>query len=197
MRGMIQIVNSLLEGQLVFLHHQRGVGKKEIGVGLQVDDAAVSEEAAVALHEIGGGESLAGILHLWVAESKPNLLHLVLSKETVDDLYVRAEEGHILYSLLQSTRGSRPHTGTLDVNADVVAVRVCLRQLYGIFALAATQLQDDGVVVMKELLAPVAAHGKRNVTQHRIGVLKDVPIGFHVGELRQLSFAHELLFVIT
>ena len=63
---------------MVVLYHVGGVGKEEVGVGLQMDDAAVDEELAVALHEVGRREALAGVLHLRVAEGEPDLLHLVL-----------------------------------------------------------------------------------------------------------------------
>ena len=81
----IQIFSSILDGQVVVLHHVGGVGEEEVGVGLQVDDATVDEEFAITLHEIGGGKTLAGILHLGVGEGEPDLLYFVFREEPLDD----------------------------------------------------------------------------------------------------------------
>ena len=110
-----------------------------------MDDAAVNEESAVAVHEIGAGQSLAGVLHLRVAERQPYLLHLILPEEAVDNLNVRAQEGHILQPLLQGFGGTCPHTCALDVNTNEIHVREESCQSYGIFSLAASQFQYDGV----------------------------------------------------
>lgn len=61
-----------------------------------MDDTTVNEEAAIAVHEIGGGQSLTGVLHLRVAERQPYLRYLIRGKETVNDLYICTQEGNIL-----------------------------------------------------------------------------------------------------
>ena len=101
-----------------------------------MNNAPVGKETAVALHKVSAREALAGILHLRVAEGEPYFLYFILGKETVDNFNVRAKESHVLYSLLQGTGGTRPHACALDVHANVVAVRMSLCQLYGVFALA-------------------------------------------------------------
>ena len=123
-RRTIQVFRTEFQGQVVLLHHICGVGEEEVGVGLQMDDATIDEETAVAVHEVGGGETLARVLHLRVTERQPYLLYLIRSEETVDDLDIRTQEGDILQSFLDSLCGTRPHTGSLDVHPDEVYVGV-------------------------------------------------------------------------
>ena len=172
------------------LYHVGGVGEEEVGVGLQVDEASVDEELAIAIQEIGAGESLAGVLHLGVGEGEPYLLHLARSEKTFYNLDVGAQKGHVLQSLFGCLCGSRPHASSFDVDTNEVDVRIELGQFYGIFSLATAQLQDDGVLVMEILLMPVTLHIKRNMLHYRIGVLEHVLISLHVGEFRQLAFSH-------
>ena len=52
--------------------------------------------------------------------------------------------------------GSAPHTGTLDVDTDEVAVGVALRECDGVFALAAAQFEYDRTVVMEKVAVPMS-----------------------------------------
>ena len=187
---MIEVVSPLKQGQVVLLHHIGSIGEEEVRVGLEVDDAAIDEELAIAIHEPGGREALAWVLHLRVGEGKPYLLHLARSEEALDDLDVGAQEGYILQSLVEGLCGPSPHTGSLDIDTDEVHVGVELGQLYGVFTLATTQLQNDGVLVVEVLLVPVTLHIKRNMLHYRVRVLEHVLISLHVGEFRQLAFSH-------
>ena len=168
---------------MIVPHHIGGVGEKEVGVGLQMDDATIDEELAIALHEIGRGKALAGILHLRVAEGEPDLLYLVGGEEALDDLDVGTEEGHILQSFVEGLGGSCPHAGSLDVDTDEVHVGVELGELHRIFALATAQFEHDGVLIVEVLLVPVPFHLKRHVFHYRIGVLEDTIVCFHVRKL--------------
>ena len=174
------------------LHHVGSVGEKEVGVGLQVDDAAVDEKLAVTLHEIRRRETLAGILHLRVGEGEPDLLHLVLGEESLDDLDVGAEESHILQSFVDGLGGPCPHAGSFDVDADEVDVGVALGKFHSVFPFAAAELQHNGILVVEILLVPMTLHIKGNMFHYRIRVLEHVLIGIHIGELRQLAFSHAL-----
>ena len=149
-------------GQVVVLHQQRRIGEEEVRVCLQVDEAPVGQEPAVALQKPGGGESLARILHLRVAEGEPYLLHLAPGEEVVYDFDVGTQEGHVLQPFLQGLRSPRPHACSLDVDADEVDVGKHLGQSDGVFALAAAQLQHDGVLIVEVLFSPVALHLKGN-----------------------------------
>ena len=97
---MVQVFRAEEQWQVVVLDHQCGVGEEEVGVRLQVDDASVLQKVAVALHEPCGGEPLARVLHLGVAEGEPDFLYLVRGEETVDNLDVSAQEGNVLQTLL-------------------------------------------------------------------------------------------------
>lgn len=57
--GMIEVFRAEEQRQIVALLHVSGVCEEEVGVGLQMNRAAVLQEAAVALHEVGRGETLA------------------------------------------------------------------------------------------------------------------------------------------
>ena len=179
---MIKVVCSFLNGQMVVLHHVGGVGEEEVGVGLQVDDAAIDEKLAIALHEIGRRESLAGVLHLRVAEGEPDLLYLVLGKESLDDLDVRAEEGDVLQSFLECLGGTSPHAGTLDVDTDEIDVGVELGELHRVFTLATAQFEHDGVIVVEILLAPVTTHLERHIVNDGKRILEDILVGLHICE---------------
>ena len=75
---------------MVGAEHLLGVGEEEVGVGLEVYDALVCEEAAVAAEEVGAGESLGGFLHLGVGEGEPYLADFVGGEELPDELDVGA-----------------------------------------------------------------------------------------------------------
>ena len=89
-----------------------------------MDNAVGHEELTIALHEIGGGETLAGVFHLGIAEGKPYLVHLIGSEESLDDLDVGAQESHILQSFVQGLRSTCPHAGSLDVHTDEVHIGI-------------------------------------------------------------------------
>ena len=181
---------------MVVLHHVRGVGKEEVGIGLQVDDATIDEELAIALHEIGGRETLAGILHLRVAEGEPDLLYLVFCEETVDDLDVRTEEGDVLQSFVEGLSGPRPHAGSFDIHPDEVHLGIELGKFHRVFSLAAPEFEHDGILILEILFVPLALHIKRNMFHYRKGVLEHVLVCFHVGEFRQFAFAQSLTFLL-
>ena len=48
----IQVFCLVVNRQAVVLHHATGVGEKEVGVGLQMNRAAVDQKVPIALHEI-------------------------------------------------------------------------------------------------------------------------------------------------
>ena len=187
---MVEVFGAEEQGQVIMLLHVCGIGEEEVGVGFQMHRSTVYEEVAIALKEECRGETLARVLHLRVAECEPYLLHLILAKEAVDNLDVGAQECHILQSVGYSLCGSCPHTCSLDVNANEVDIGEHLSQPYCIFTLATSQLEHNGVVVLEVHLAPSAFHLKRHVVGYRERILKHVLVSFHVGELRQFSFAH-------
>ena len=171
------------DGQLIVIHHIAGIGKEKVGVGLQMDQAVIDEETAIALHEIGRRETLARVLHLGVGEGEPYLLHLIFREESVDDLNVGAKESDILQSLIEGLSGSCPHAGTLDVDTNKIDVRIALGKSHCVFTLAAPEFEYDGVIVVEILLVPVSLHFKGNVFHYRIRVLDHVLISSHLGKL--------------
>ena len=186
----IEVFCTEYEGQVVLFDQVGGIGEEKVRVGLQMDEATIGEEMAIAVEEPRGGESLTRVLHLWVAEGEPYLADFVRGEEAVDDLDIGAQEGHILQSFVQGLCGACPHAGALDVDANEIDIGKQLSQSDGIFTLATAQLQDNGVVVMEILLVPMALQVKGHVFHYRIGVLEHVLVGFHIGEFRQLSFTH-------
>ena len=176
--------------QVVVLNQTGGVGEKEIGVGLQVDDAAVGEEAAIAFQEPRRRQPLAGTFHLRVAERQPYLLHFVGGEETVDELDAGAQECHILDAFLFHHFCAGPHACSLDVNANVVLAGKLLCKPHGILSLAASQLKDDGVIVMEVLLVPLATHGERSLLQFGKGILEDARERLHIGKFLEFVLSH-------
>ena len=68
---------------MVLLDEIGGVGEEEVGVGLQMDEATVDKEMAIAIEEPCGGQSLAWILHLRIAERQPYLADFALREDTL------------------------------------------------------------------------------------------------------------------
>ena len=103
-----------------------------------------------------------------------------------------AHKGHIFKVLFDGLRRAGPHTGTLDVEADEILLGITLRQADGIFALAATQLDDDGIVVVEIVCVPLAPQRETVGLQLFEGILENIFIAFHVVELHQfVLFCHK------
>lgn len=189
-RGVVKVVGDEIDGQMVEFHHEPRVSEEKVGIGLEMHDAAVDKEAAVALHEVGGSEALARILHLRVGKGEPYFLHLVGTEETVYYLDACTQEGYVSELFLQGLFCSRPHSCALDVDADEVDVGIQPCQAHGVFAAAAAQLEHDGVVIVEILFAPVAAHVERHVADYGEWILEHVLESLNFGEFRQLALAH-------
>ena len=91
-------------------------------------ESSVYEEAAVSLHKICAGETLARILHLRVAEGEPYLLHLARGEEAVDYLDVGAQESGGFGVLPPELLCSGVHARSLDVDSDEIYVGEHARQ---------------------------------------------------------------------
>ena len=180
---MVEIVGTADQGQVVDVHHITGIGEQEVGVGLQVHLAAISQEVTVALEEICGGEALARILHLRVTEREPDLLHLILSEEAVNDLDVGTEEGYVGQSFFQCLLGTGVHAGSLDVDTHEVDVRIEAGQTDGVLALATAELQDDGIGVVEIGVAPMPLHGEWFVADDTKRILEHIGECLHFSEL--------------
>ena len=70
-----------------------------------------------------------------------------------------AQETYVCHLVLGCCLCTSPHTRTLDIDADVVCIGIALGQSNGVLALTTTQLQDDRVVVMEEILVPTPLQG--------------------------------------
>ena len=102
-----------------------------------MDNAPILQEAAIALQEIRARQSFPRVLHLRITECQPNLAHLIMAEEPVDNLNVRTQERHVLQSFLQRHLRTRPHAGTFDVNTDEVHLGKQPCQFHRILPLAA------------------------------------------------------------
>ena len=86
----------------------------------------------------------------------------------------------------------RPDTGTLDIYTDEVLLGVELSETYRVFALTAPKLEDDGMIVVEEILSPASLQREGLLLETSKGVLKDMGEGLHLGELRQFILSHQL-----
>ena len=114
------------------------------------------------------------ILHLWVREGKPYLLHLVFAEKAVNNLNTRAQKSNVLQSFFQCLLGTSVYSRPFDVNSDEVDVRINTCQSYGILTLSTAQFKHNGVIIVEILLSPVTFHVERCVADHAEWVLKDV-----------------------
>ena len=160
-----------------------------------MNNAAIDEKVAIAVHEIGAGETLPRILHLRVTERKPYFLYFIFIEKAVNNLNVSTKESHVLQTFLQSLSGTRPHTSTLNVHPDEVHLRIEFSKPNGIFTLSTSKFKHNGVCVFEIHFTPTALHLERNVRNNTIRILKHILITFHIGKLRQLSFSHIILIL--
>ena len=137
-----------------------GVFVEEAGIGLEMDDASGTEEAAVALEEQRRGE--AGILaaaELRVGESEPDLGDFARAEERVDELDPGAQEGDIAHRLLGGFLRSLPEPRPFDVHADEIHLRVPTGQGDRVIPFPTAQFQDDGLRLRKHVPVPVPLDG--------------------------------------
>ena len=170
---------------MVGLRHLFGVGEQEVRIALQMDQSSGLHDVGVAIHETGAGKSLVDLLHLRIAEGNPDLGHFVGGEELLNQLDVRANKGHISEVCLQGLGSSRPHACPLDVDADEILVGIALGKSYGIFSLAASQFENDGMLIVEIFFVPTSLQGETCSLQLFEGILQAVGIGCHVGELGQ------------
>ena len=182
-----------IEGLRVGLAQPARVGVQEGRVGLEVDEAAGRQDMPVQLEETSRGQALALFLHLRVGEGNPYLGHLAGREERLEQFDGRAQEGDVLQPEFLCPRSACPHAGTLDVDADVVAAGVAHGKVDGVFALAAAQLEHDGVVVVEKVSVPVAAQGKSLLAEHGEGILEHEGNFLHVGEFCEFVLCHGIM----
>ena len=155
-----------------------------------MDDTAGLEGLEVAQEEARGSQALRHLLHLRIGEGNPDLVHLPRGEEAPKGLDLTAQEGHIAHPCLMRSLSPRPDACPLDVHADEVLLRIDLCEAYGVLALATAQLEDDGMIVVEEILSPASLQREGLLLEASKGVLEDMGEGLHLGELRQLILSH-------
>ena len=186
-----------LASQPVMADDLARVGVEVLGVGLEVDPPVGPEQAGVTGQVERRGETFLGPpgLELRIGEGDPDFGHFVFGEQRVDELDACAQEAYVVHPAVRGGLRAAPHACALDVDADVVALRVALSQRDGVFALAAAQFQYDGIVVAEEITVPVPF-------QRVVAVEHLVEFGLHetfesqvLAEPAELVFAHSgLLF---
>ena len=155
-----------------------------------MDDAPGHHETAVPLEEHLGRDALCPflVLGLGIGEGQPDLVDFTGRKEVVDELNLGAQEGHVVQALLHARLGTAPETVSLDVHTDEVPLGVPAGEAHGVFPLAATEFQCDGMLVSEDAAGPLAPVQARTVHD---GL--DVRLE-HVGKSRILLPLPELVF---
>ena len=150
-----------LAGKGVAANDLVGIGEQVFRVGLEIDPPCGFQQPGVVFEEQRRGETLLGpaAFELRIGKGDPDFVHLVFGEQAVDELHARAQEARIGDLPLGDALRAAPHAGALDVDADIVARRVVFGQRHGVFALAAAQLQYDGVVVVEKVAAPAPLEG--------------------------------------
>ena len=180
---MIEVGCLEKHGQTVRANDEVGVGEEEVGISLQMYDAIIDQELAIAVEEEGGGEAFGDLLHLRVGEGEPNLCHFAWGEEIVDELDVRAEEPDVGQSITECFSGSAPHSSSLDIHTDEIHVGEHTAESDAVFSASATQFKNDGAIVMKKIAVPFAIQGVALRGGSLEGGFDDVAIGSHVGKL--------------
>ena len=166
-----------------------------------MDQSSVRKNQAVALHEVRGGETLGGFLHLRVRKSDPDFRDFIGKKEVWKHLNIDAQEGRILQAEGFGLFGSGPHTCTLDVDSQEILPGITCGQSDRIFSVSAAQFEHDGMVVAKHLV-PMSCQCVLAVTQFAVVLLlqllrtalEDMVEGLHLCKFLQLILSHYYCF---
>ena len=127
-----------------------------------------------------GRQAFAWILHLRVGECEPYFLHLVGGKKAVDDFDAGTQKSHIGQVFVQCLLCTRVYSRSFYVYPDEVDVRIEACQPHGVFVFSTTQFQDDGVVVVKILFAPMPFHIEWHFAYHTVWILEYILKCFHL-----------------
>src|SRR5690554_1125588 len=155
-----------------------------------MNDPLTLQYPAVGFHKPCGGESLVDLLHLRVGEGDPYFRYLLLCEKVIDQLDMRTQKGDVCKLLIQCFCSPFPHACPLDVDADKVLIGIFAGQSHRVLSFAATQLQNDGMVV-PEKAVPLALQVKPLFCQRCKRVLEHIVVGCHVGKFSQFVFCHE------
>ena len=147
-----------------------------------MNNAVRLKEAAIAFHEVCGGQSLGRFLHLRIRKSQPNFTHLFRSKEAVYNLDICTQKGYILHSRSQGIGGSGPHTRPFNIDTDEIFIGKHLCQSYGILSPTTAQFKHNRTVIAEKLFMPLAFHVKSHIVRHRVRILKHMRITCHIGK---------------
>ena len=197
----VEVIGGIKQGQALFLNHLvKGEFVHDGAIGLEVEDALRGDNFAVSLEELRGGETVTCIAfplaRMGIGESDPNLANLTRAKEMLNLVDAGTDEGYILKTFVTSLSEATPHTGSFDVDTDVIDFGMYPGQAYGIFTFTTTQLQHDGMVVMKKVGTPMAFQRKTFRHDSLIGLLEQVverPVLFKF--LQFVLLAHRGYFV--
>ena len=117
-----------------------------------------------------------------VGEGDPNLGHFILGEEMLDLVDASTEERHILQAFLVRLLQTTPDAGAFDVDTYIINVAMGTGQADGVFPLATTQLEHDGVVVMEEVGMPLALQREALAHDAFIAVFEQVREGLVLSE---------------
>ena len=155
-------------------------------VSLEIEDAIVADDFTVAVEELGRSEAVpciaSAFTQMRVGEGDPYLGYLVLTEEMLYLVDASTQERHILQSFLVALLQPTPDARAFDVDADIVDFGMHACQPDGILALAAAQLQHDGIVVVEKLLVPLALQREALAHDAFVAVFEQVGEGLIFGE---------------
>lgn len=146
---------------------------------------------AVTAQEDGSREPVAGLVHLGVGEREPDFGHLAGCKEIGNQFDMGTQKGHIAETFADGFGCPVPHAGAFDIDADKVLSAVRPSQSYCIFAMSASQFQNDGIIVMENFFVPSPPESVALGMHFLVGGLEDIGIASHIGEFGQFILAHD------
>ena len=144
-------------------------------------DAVGLHDSAVQLHEACAGKPLVYLLHLRVGEGNPYLVDLSGSEEVRYQLYAGTQKRRIGYTVVGHLPRTRPYTRALDVDTYEILFGEAFGQPYGIFTLAASELEHYRVVIVEIIAVPASAHGESLLVEYPERILE------HTLHLRYLA----------
>ena len=113
----------------------------------------------VETQKAGPAKSFTGFSHLRIGKGNPEFCNFSRSENRFEHFGIHTQESYIIHSVFYSCFCPFPHAGSLDIQSDKILFGIQFPQFDRIFSFAASDFQNDGMIVVKDLLIPFSLQG--------------------------------------
>jgi hypothetical protein len=187
----INIFRSIDQFMAMLFDHPERIFEQTFIICFQMNDPVDSQDLAVPFEERRGSEALVGA-PAWferVRKGQPYLVHFAPGEEMCQELNPASDESGIADLQFIHHLASFPEPGPFYIDPYIISLRMGLRQVHRVFAFSAAQLQDDGMLVLKEIFVPVSFYGEP-FHQLLVGQLYEVTESEVFGKMYELFLCH-------